>query len=104
MKKDEKKSSLEFTSLKTLVLKKISLIEKLCLLKLLTDKFHKEMNETTKIHQQKLFKLWILQRNKSPSSIVNLSKRKLSITKLESLGYSLQHHMLYFLKNAMKIM
>ena len=56
-KKDKKKASLEFTSLKPPVLKKISLIEKLCLLKLLTDKFHKEMNETTKIHQQKLFKL-----------------------------------------------
>ena len=63
-KKDEKKASLEFTSLKTLVLKKISLIEKLCLLKLLTDKFHKEINESTKIHQQKLFKLWISQRIK----------------------------------------
>ena len=84
-KKDQKKTSLEFTSLKTLVLKKISLIEKLCLLKLLTDKFYKKMNETTKIHQQKLFRLWISQRNKSPSSIVNLSKRKLSISELESL-------------------
>ena len=46
------------------------------------------------MRQQKLFKLWISQRNKSPSSIVNLSKRKLSITELESLRYSLQHHIL----------
>ena len=93
-KKDEKKASLEFASLKTLILQKISVIEKLCPLKLLADKLYREMNKTIKIYQQKLFKPWILQRNKNPSSIVNLIKRKLSITKLESLQYSLQHHIL----------
>ena len=93
-KKDEKKASLEFTSLKTLVLQKISVIEKLYPLKRLADKFYRKMNKTIKIHQQKLFKPWILQRNRNPSSIVNLSKRKLSITKLELLQYSLQHHIL----------
>ena len=52
------------------------------------------MNETRKIHPKKLFKLWISQRNKSPSFIVNLSKRKLSITELELLQYSREHHIL----------
>ena len=47
-KKDEKKTNLKYMyiNLKTQVLQKISFIEKLCLIKFLTNKFFKERNET----------------------------------------------------------
>ena len=78
---------------KTLI-QQLSIIEKSCLPSLLSDTFQQTAKTTIVIHRKKLLHLWIKQRNKSPNCLINLSHRKLSIQKEESLRVGLVHHTL----------
>jgi len=79
---------------KKCILQKLSFIKKTCLIKLLTNRFEDSAKSILQTHQKKLYNLWISQRKKCPSSIINLSDRKLSILEMEALRFGLQHHIL----------
>ena len=74
------------------VFKKLTFLEKNCLISLLSEQFKKLATETIKRHHTKLINLWKKQRHSSPECLKNLSSKQLSIKEEEALRFGLGHH------------
>ena len=94
VKNEQRKAKKEFESVKKPIVQKLSFLEKTCLIRLLTKQFEDSAKAILKTHQKKLFNLWVNQRSKCPSCIVNLSNRKLNMAEEEALRLGLQHHIM----------
>ena len=88
----EKKSV--YKSLLGRIHRKVSILEKTTLMHQLASYFQSEAERVTKRHYAKLKKLWITERCRSPKCLINLSKRKLSVTEENILRLGLKHHIL----------
>ena len=70
---------LEWTTINTLIKKEVKLIE---------------LDKVKTRHENKLTRLWINQKIKSPEAVKNLSSYKLSNCGIEAIRYGLEHHIL----------
>ena len=102
--KELKLTEKKYTLQKSKIFPKLSLIQKLCLISLLTDKYNKALSEIMIKQRKTLISLWKSQRDRSPECIKSFSKTKLSVQGEEALRYGLNHHILpkKFDSNSMK--
>ena len=80
-----------FNNEKKCLFNQMSFFEKICLIYLLNYEFKRFATSHIKIHERKLLNLWRNQSDKCPDSVLNLSKRKLSVHELNALRFGLSH-------------
>ena len=73
---------------------KLSLVENLCLRRLQTSYFKKELDKINARHKKKLFNLWKRSGKQSPDCVINISDVELSAHEMNALQFGLKHHIL----------
>ena len=91
LRKELKINERKYTLQKAKIFSKLSLIEKTCLISLLTEEFNNRAKTVIKTHHKKLLNLWKKQKNTSSDCIKNFSKRNLNILE-DALRFGLNHH------------
>ena len=92
VKKEIKSVNSKYRLQKNAVVLKISILERLKLVYLLSVRYKNVSKSVLHNHDKKLLHLWKADRWKSPDCLINLSKKKLTTTEENVLRFGLKHH------------
>ena len=92
--KNHRRAHRLYNDLRNTVVQQISLVERICLLRMLNDQFQRNAKKHEIRHNKKLLNLWKDQRFSSPECLINLSNYELNMQEKAVLHYGLKHHIL----------